>query len=148
MKRIKMIIASTVAGVAALLMVAGSQPAMAVTCPAGTPGEGKDDVSSLAECSISENKDTFMSTLLNIIKVVLGVLGFVAVVFIIMGGFTYVMSNGDSAKLTKAKNTILYAVIGLVVALLAFAIVNFILDNVFNGEGTESSSVGTSVAVK
>ena len=67
-----------------------------------------------------------------IINVALGVIGFVAVVMIIMGGIQYTTSSGDTAKVTKAKNTILYGVVGLVIALLAFAIVNFILKNVFN----------------
>ena len=67
-----------------------------------------------------------------IINVALGVIGFVAVVMIIMGGVQYTTSSGDAAKVTKAKNTILYGVVGLVIALLAFAIVNFILTNVFN----------------
>jgi hypothetical protein len=46
---------------------------------------------------------------------------------IILGALRYVISAGDASKITQAKNTILYAVIGLVVALLAFAIVNFVL---------------------
>lgn len=73
-----------------------------------------------------------MDTLQVIINVALGVIGFVAVVMIIMGGVQYTTSSGDTAKVTKAKNTIMYGVIGLVVALLAFAIVNFVLTNVFN----------------
>ncbi|MBR2659755.1 hypothetical protein IKD60_03270 [Candidatus Saccharibacteria bacterium] len=67
-----------------------------------------------------------------IINVALGVIGFVAVVMIIFGGVQYTTSAGDAAKVTKAKNTIMYGVVGLVIALLAFAIVNFILGNVFN----------------
>ncbi len=137
MKRTKMIIAGLVAGVAALAMLVGAQPALAVDCPEGTPGYGKD-VSSLAECSLSDNKDTLMSTVGNIINFALGVLGIVAVAFIIMGGVTYITSNGDAAKLTKARNTIIYAVIGLVVALLAFAIVNFVLGNVFKSSNDSS----------
>ncbi len=73
-----------------------------------------------------------MTILQLIINVALGVIGFVAVVMIIMGGVQYTTSSGDTAKVTKAKNTILYGVVGLVIALLAFAIVNFILTNVFN----------------
>jgi uncharacterized membrane protein YjfL (UPF0719 family) len=46
---------------------------------------------------------------------------------IIIGGFMYVLSAGDQAKVTKAKDTVLYAVIGLVVTLLAFSIVKFVL---------------------
>ena len=75
--------------------------------------------------------DDLMSVLTTIINVALGVIGFVAVVMIIMGGVQYTTSSGDTAKVTKAKNTILYGIIGLVVALLAFAIVNFVLANVF-----------------
>ena len=75
--------------------------------------------------------DDLMSVLTTIINVALGVIGFVAVVMIIMGGVQYTTSSGDAAKVTKAKNTILYGIVGLVVALLAFAIVNFVLGNVF-----------------
>lgn len=75
---------------------------------------------------------SLMSTLSLIINVALGVIGFVAVVMIIMGGVQYTTSSGDAAKVTKAKNTILYGIVGLVIALLAFAIVNFVLGNVFN----------------
>lgn len=70
-------------------------------------------------------------TLNSVINVALAVIGFIAVVMIILGGFQYTTSAGDASKVTKAKNTILYGIIGLVVALLAYAIVNFVLDNIF-----------------
>ena len=57
--------------------------------------------------------------------------GFMAVVMIIMGGISFITSQGDAAKVTRARNTILYGVIGLIVAILAFAIVNFVLTSVF-----------------
>lgn len=72
-----------------------------------------------------------MTTVNTIINVALGVIGLVAVVMIIMGGLSYTTSAGDAAKVKKAKDTIMYGVIGLVVALLAFAIVNFVLGNIF-----------------
>ena len=75
-----------------------------------------------------------MEVLQVIINVVLGVIAFIAVVMIIMGGIQYTTSSGDTAKVTKAKNTILYGVIGLVIALLAFAIVNFVIANVFGSK--------------
>lgn len=117
-----------------------SQTVSALTCPAGTPGEGRGEVNSLAECSISETEDTLMPTIGTIINVALGVLGIVAVIVIIYGGFTYMTSSGDAAKITKAKNTIIYGVIGLVIALLAFAIVNFVISNVFNAKGASGDS--------
>ena len=61
----------------------------------------------------------------------LGVLGLLAVVVIIYGGFMYTTSAGDSSKIKKAKDTIMYGVIGLVIALLAFAIVNFVVSSIF-----------------
>lgn len=66
-----------------------------------------------------------------IINVILGVLGVVAVAMIIMGGIQYTTSQGDPAKAQKAQKTIIFSVVGLVIALLAFAIVNFVLTNVF-----------------
>lgn len=62
-----------------------------------------------------------------IVDVLLFVLGAVAVIMIVIGGIRYTISQGDSAAITAAKNTILYAVIGLVVALLAYAIVHFVI---------------------
>ena len=73
-----------------------------------------------------------MGVVNTIINVALGVIGVIAVVMIILGGVQYTTSSGDAAKVKKAKDTIMYGVIGLVVALLAFAIVNFVLTSVFN----------------
>jgi len=63
----------------------------------------------------------------DVLNVVFGVIAIVSVVFIIIGGINYSTSQGDGAKVKKAKDTILYGIIGLVVSLLAFAIVNFVL---------------------
>lgn len=62
-----------------------------------------------------------------IVNVLLFIIGAVSVVMIILGGIRYTISQGDSTAVANAKNTILYAVIGLVVAILAFAIVNFVI---------------------
>lgn len=66
----------------------------------------------------------------DIVNIILYVLGIVAVIMIVIGGFRYVISGGDSGAVTGAKNTILYAVIGLIVAILAYAIVNFVIKSV------------------
>lgn len=62
-----------------------------------------------------------------VINILLYVLGIIAVIMIIVGGIRYTTSNGDSSALTSAKNTILYSIVGLVVAILSFAIVNFVV---------------------
>ena len=63
----------------------------------------------------------------SIINMIISFVGIVAVIVIIIGGVNYMLSQGDPNKIKKAKDTILYGVIGLVVVVLAFAIVNFVL---------------------
>ena len=65
-----------------------------------------------------------------IINGIIAALGIVAVVIIIIGGVSYMTSSGDASKVKKAKDTILYGVIGLVICVLAFAIVNFVITNI------------------
>jgi TRAP-type C4-dicarboxylate transport system permease small subunit len=62
-----------------------------------------------------------------VINVLLGLIGVVAVIMLIIGGFRYVLSQGDEKATKGAKDTILFAIIGIVVAILAFAIVNFVI---------------------
>lgn len=62
----------------------------------------------------------------NILGTVFILIGILAVIMIIMGGINYLLSRGDSDKVKKGKNTILYGIIGLLVALLAYAIVGFV----------------------
>lgn len=62
-----------------------------------------------------------------IIDILLFLVGAVAVIMIIIGGLRYVLSGGDQAAVKNAKNTILYAVVGLIIAILAFAIVQFVV---------------------
>lgn len=68
----------------------------------------------------------------NILNAIIGVLSFVCVVVIIIGGVQYMTSSGDAGKVKKAKDTILYGVIGLAVCVLAFAIVNFVITSILS----------------
>lgn len=82
---------------------------------------------SLASNPESCNGDDLNTVVQTIINTVIFVVGMLAVVMIILGGVSYATSQGDPSKVTKAKNTIMYGIIGLVICLLAFAIVNFVL---------------------
>lgn len=62
-----------------------------------------------------------------ITNTILYIVGIIAVVMLIIGGIKYVVSGGDSKKVTDAKNTVLYAIIGLVISVFAYAIVNFVI---------------------
>jgi hypothetical protein len=66
-----------------------------------------------------------IKTVINILSVVVGV---AAVIMIIIGGLRYVTSGGDSSNVASAKNTILYAIVGLVIAAMAQFIVQFVLN--------------------
>lgn len=68
-----------------------------------------------------------------ITNTILYIVGIVAVIMLIIGGIKYVVSGGDSKKVIDAKNTILYAIIGLIIAFLAFAIVNFVISALPSG---------------
>lgn len=75
-------------------------------------------------------KTSNLSTLISgVINAILGVVGLLAVVMIIIGGINFITSQGDTGKVTKARNTILYGVIGMVIAIFAYAIVNFVITN-------------------
>jgi len=66
-----------------------------------------------------------------LLQLVFTIAGVVAVIVIIIAGISYILSAGDPQKTAKAKNTILYALIGLVVAILANVIVSFVIGRVF-----------------
>ena len=63
----------------------------------------------------------------SITSTILYILGFISVIMLIVGGVKYTLSAGDAKAVTDAKNTILYALIGLVIAILSYAIVKFVI---------------------
>ena len=65
-----------------------------------------------------------------ITNTILFAVGIISVVMLIYGGLRYIISGGDSKKVTDAKNTIMYAIIGLLIAILSYAIVNFVISAV------------------
>ena len=75
-----------------------------------------------------------------ITNTLLFILGAISVIMIIIGGLRYVISGGDSAAVTAAKNTILYAIVGVIVAILAYAVINFVIGSFTSGGGTTGST--------
>jgi hypothetical protein len=72
----------------------------------------------------TDNVSSMMKTVINIL---LFLIGTIAVVMIVVGGIRYTLSNGNASQVKEAKDTILYAVIGLIIAIMSYAIVNFVL---------------------
>lgn len=72
------------------------------------------------------NLQDLIARIINVISVIVGV---IAVIMIIFGGFRYITSGGNDSSVAAAKNTILYALIGLIIVALAQVIVKFVLQN-------------------
>jgi len=70
-----------------------------------------------------------------IVETMLFIVGAVAVIMLIYGGFRYVISGGNASSVTAAKNTILYAIVGVIVALLSYAIIDFVLASFDGSDG-------------
>ena len=91
----------------------------------------ESDLSDLEKkyCSMTVvgNENDLLNTVGNVISTVYTWVGIIAVIMIIIGGIMYSTSAGNPKKVKTAKDTIFYALIGLIVALSAFAITNFVL---------------------
>jgi len=99
-----------------------SQPASAIDVNIGNSCTYNDKSSVCA--GKNDNANNNVKTLINTLIYILGI---VTTFVIIIGGVMYTVSGGDASAVKRAKDTILYAVIGLVVAILAFTIVNFVI---------------------
>ena len=126
--KIKTVAAGSAAVVAAGVK-AGVASAATTFCPDGTKIEGTSGLAGCSDLNSASNQNDLMATVNKIINIVIGVIGFAAVAMTIYGGVQYTTSAGDPGKVKKAKDTIMYGIVGLVVAILAFAIVNFVLSS-------------------
>lgn len=116
-------------------------------------GNAADYVKQAQGCGGNYKEDTFSTVLINILDAVIGAASLVAVVFIVIGGINYMTSAGDTQKTEKGKKTIIYALIGLVICALAFAIVNWVVAGVLNqsdgggNNGKKSSYISTQLPI-
>lgn len=75
----------------------------------------------------AESEDEASKMIVNVINILLYIIGVIAVIMIIIGGVRYTVSNGNASQIKEAKDTIIYAVVGLVVAMVAYGIVNLVV---------------------
>ncbi|MBQ1387623.1 hypothetical protein IIY68_02450 [Candidatus Saccharibacteria bacterium] len=111
------------------------------TFAAGACESGVDAVKTAAGCDGST--DALPTAIVNILSAIIGVAGLVSVVYIIIGGVQYMTSSGDASKVEKAKKTILYACIGLIVCALSFVIVNFVIGNILGQQATDGGEASS-----
>lgn len=135
-KSVKMLVTRFAVGL--LLVVPVAAPAVAYADIGGGLNCGADLKISSADCQAQDTGgqlDQIITLAINLFSVIVGI---IAVVMIIVGGLKYITSGGDSGDITSAKNTILYAVVGLIVVAIAQFVVHFVLSK-------SQSQIGTSV---
>ena len=132
-KNIALLIASVVIALGAGLVAA---PAMTnaqqiegnLSCGANNLSLSQGDCTG-ENAGAEDSVNDLITQIVNIFSIVVGI---IAVIMIIVGGFKYITSSGDSGNVTSAKNTIMYAIIGLVIVALAQIIVRFVLNASIN----------------
>lgn len=111
-------------------------------CPPGSKNMGATNI---AACNIdpAHKGDDLISDTSKIINVVLGVLGVVAVAVVIYGGFLFLTAQGDPGKIKKGKDSITWGIIGLIIALLSWSIINFVLSSTMSAPAAQNSTTTT-----
>jgi drug/metabolite transporter (DMT)-like permease len=126
---------------AILFPVFSTQPAAALiggqaSKSAACAGLQLDNGTNVCASEGTSGLNSLITTIINILSIIIGV---AAVIMIIIGGFRYVTSGGDSNSTSAAKSTIIYALVGLVVAVLAQVLVQFVLDKTACPSGSKAS---------
>lgn len=122
--------ALVVLGLVSVTALAGATPTYAFDQGLGDgakAAQGKDQQGDAGCLFGTESGCSGQGIFKTVTNVMLFLIGAVSVIMLIIGGFKYTTSNGDQAQVTSAKNTIMYSIIGVIVAILAFAVINFVI---------------------
>lgn len=122
MKRIKLFIAALAVLAFGAFVFVPTQTVLAIDPLAEVCSNG-------GASAVCDNQDEDANELIaTLVSVLLFLVGTLAVIMIIVSGIFYVTSNGDASKVARAKNTLTYSIVGLIIAFLAYAIVFWVLD--------------------
>ena len=127
-KELSMLVASFGVGASLLFAGVGAVPAYAQDC-----NISDGSIRTGLECAVDEDQkntklfDSQNGLFQRITNILLFLVGAISVIMLIIGGIRYVISAGDQNAVTGAKNTIMYAIIGVIVALVAYGAIDFIL---------------------
>ena len=113
-----------------LALVTGVAAGAVALTPAYAGASIKDQINKGVDATgTKESGKSMDSVVKTVINVMLYIIGALAVIMLVFGGIRYVTSAGNSAQVTGAKNTIMYSIVGLLIAIFAYAIVNFVVDS-------------------
>ncbi len=127
-------LAAVVLAVAVVAAPVATTSVYAEDSPCATDPTKSGSIKAGIDCAKGTSTDVSLfgsgSIFNTIVNILLFLIGGLSVIMLIWGGIRYTTSGGNSSSVTAAKNTIMYAIIGLIVAFLAFAIVNWVLTTV------------------
>lgn len=116
---------------AVMMLMIGQTGTVAAACPPATNNNAKGQVlEGVGQAGSNCRDDGVEKLIATIVRLLSFFIGVVAVIMIMVSGFKYITANGDSAKVGNAKETLIYALIGLVIAALAQVIVRWLLSSV------------------
>jgi hypothetical protein len=101
-------------------------------------GASLDLTGGTTDCADSGATNSVQSILKTVINIFSLIVGAVSVIMIIIGGFRYIISGGESSNVSGAKNTIIFAIVGLVIVVLAQVLVQFVLAKTSSSIGNNS----------
>lgn len=115
------------------ISLAAAQPALAQNPHEKSICEGSggewDPGANGGTCRTPGSVRTVPNTIRRVVTILIFIVGAVSILMIVVGGLRYVLSGGDEKAVAAAKNTIIFAIVGVVIAVAAYAIVNFVLTN-------------------
>jgi hypothetical protein len=114
---------------AAALAASATGGVVTADCSSATDcvNQGVGETCTGSSCSGTTNNGSLTGVIKTVLDILSAVVGVAAVIMIVIGGFRYVLSGGDSNATTGAKNTIIFAIVGLIIAILAQVLVQFVL---------------------
>ncbi len=122
--------------VPALVLGLSFVPAPQAAAQSGCSDDVSGGITGGADCAKGEDQGSSLTQIFQtVVNIMLFLIGAVAVIMLVIGGIRYVVSGGNQDQVTGAKNTIMYAIIGIVVAFLAYAAVSFVTTNLQSGAG-------------
>lgn len=131
-KRIKNFLLVGLMGLALTLPLAPAGASAACTQIAKDVSKGASGAATgnaVEDCGTSQGVDdnAIVGAARGIVNLISIIVGIIAIIMIIYGGFRYITSGGDSGRVGNAKNTLIYAIVGLIIVALAQIIVRFVL---------------------
>ena len=116
-----------VAGILSFVVLSFGARALAADTAIGSACEGIGKVAGENGCVESTSSPSVRTVVSAAVTILSYIIGIASIIMILVGSFKYITSAGDSAKVGNAKTTIMYALIGLVVAALSMSLVRFVL---------------------